>query len=194
MAICAAVPVCVHVAFSVTSVLCPCGWCCIHPSVTQKQMSLGRWGAADCRGDRAVAGWRCLRPAVPSRWELRSLSAVLFISLPPTPPYLLPVFSYCVSLLQRQHQISCCVIAIKCKHFVKCFTSCKHIRQLKLFVLLANLNSLSRCSLWIVINLLLQSPSNTTVKPCDGKICSEEHRQALGLSVPNYRASTFHYK
>lgn len=74
---------CVRALVCVTSVLCPCGWCCIHLSVTQKQMSPGWWGAADCRGDCAVAGWRCLRPAVPSRWEMRSLAPVLFIAPPP---------------------------------------------------------------------------------------------------------------
>lgn len=72
------------------------GWCRIHLSVTQKQMSPGRWGAADCRGDQAVAGWRCLRPAGPSRWKLRSLSAVRFVALFPstTTPCLL-VFLLC---------------------------------------------------------------------------------------------------
>lgn len=82
----------------VTSVLCPGGWCCIHLSVTQKQMSPGRWGAVDCRGDQAVAGWRCLRPAGPSRWKLRSLSAVLFVALfppRPMPSHFLTASVYC---------------------------------------------------------------------------------------------------
>lgn len=88
---------CVCLVVCVMSVLCPWGWCCIHLSVTQKQMSPGRWGAADCRGDRPMAGWRCLRPTVPSRWKLRSLSAALFISLPPTPtcPLSLTASPYC---------------------------------------------------------------------------------------------------
>lgn len=108
----------------VTSVLCPCGWCCIHLSVTQKQMSPGRWGAADCCSDWLVAGWRCLRPTVPSRWKLRSLSAALYISVlphpnpPPTPFYWVALANWDVSTTENcrryyctfnshYHQVSC---------------------------------------------------------------------------------------
>lgn len=119
------VAICVAVlVVCVTSVLCPCGWCCIHLSVTQKQMSPGRWGAADCRGDQAVAGWRCLRPAGPSRWKLRSLSAVLFVALFPsttTTPRLL-VFSLRQCTV-KTHRVSHCETVIKRKHIIKYFTS-----------------------------------------------------------------------
>ena len=101
-------------------------------------MSPGRWGAADCRGDRPVAGWRCLRPAVPSRWKLRSLSAPLFISVPPTPPCHLSLalsLSYCVTVLQRRIRSDTAWLALAVNTALRHANT--HTTQLKQFVLLS---------------------------------------------------------
>ena len=101
-------------------------------------MSPGRWGAADCRGDRPVAGWRCLRPAVPSRWKLRSLSAPLFISVPPTPPCHLSLalsLSHCVTVLQRRIRSDTAWLALAVNTALRHANT--HTTQLKQFVLLS---------------------------------------------------------
>lgn len=135
VAICAAVLVCA------SSGLCDvCSvpvWLVLHSSFSQPKADVtGTMGSGRLPWRPTGGRLKVSPPRGAQQMEAEVIiccSAHLLTPHTPMPPPL------SLSLRQRTAkmlQISYCVIGIKCKNIVKCFTSCKHIKHLNLFVLL----------------------------------------------------------